>query len=327
MRSIVTALILLLAVPAAADTAADGDLCFAQLDCNTCLETLKANGDPCQWYVDETTGIQWCQTGGCDMNGICGVDTCPQNNNNGPDQNTETETNNDTNTTAPTTMPESANNTDTAAEDTNTGSESDTESNHPCLALSACQSCLSDTNNDCAWIRNSCQPSCDGADDAGAGNNEDPNTQCFHPEFFPNATISEICEAAGDGDMDQADVVLCGSKNYCFTCTSTIMSDGESTCSWYKDESTGDEWCGIGGCDSETGVCGNPSEEICQVDTGISTTPPPDSSSSSSSENNGDTPPAVISGATAAIAARNWLITSLVCVALVVAAVAGDGLL
>lgn len=41
---------------------ADLQLCFGQMDCETCVMTEKSDNTTCQWYIDQTTGIQWCQT-------------------------------------------------------------------------------------------------------------------------------------------------------------------------------------------------------------------------------------------------------------------------
>lgn len=254
---------------AAADQAgADRVLCDAPMDCASCLETLKSDGEACQWYSDESTGIQWCGIGECEGGGaVCGMTSCPAE---GGVTESPAEGGGTTNTTA-------------APTETDAGAEP----SHPCYAFDVygsdgCIPCLSD-ENECAWILGTCEPSCDNV----------ANAQCFQAALFPNATVEEICLSAVETGTDQADVALCGSKNYCFTCTSTVTSDGISTCAWYKDETSGNEWCGTGGCD-ENGICGNPDEAICQVDTGISTEPPPDSTAApdGGTSETGETTPA-----------------------------------
>lgn len=61
---------------ATAESAADRELCFAQLGCESCTSTLKSDGSRCQWYLDPGAGVEWCQTGGCDEAGVCGSETC-----------------------------------------------------------------------------------------------------------------------------------------------------------------------------------------------------------------------------------------------------------
>lgn len=62
---------------AAATNAADRELCFAVENCGDCTATVKSDGSTCQWYIDEETGVDWCQAGGCDQDGICGLTICP----------------------------------------------------------------------------------------------------------------------------------------------------------------------------------------------------------------------------------------------------------
>jgi len=47
------------------------DICSAAIDCDSCTNLVQADGvTTCKWYMD------FCGTGGCDMNGICGTATC-----------------------------------------------------------------------------------------------------------------------------------------------------------------------------------------------------------------------------------------------------------
>ena len=51
----------------------DETLCASKNYCFTCTSTTKSDGSPCSWYIDEESGDSWCGVGGCDMNGVCGV--------------------------------------------------------------------------------------------------------------------------------------------------------------------------------------------------------------------------------------------------------------
>jgi hypothetical protein len=133
-----------------------------------------------------------------------------------------------------------------------------------------CQECL---GYGCFWVGDMCDDTCDVTTESDMACTTGPAM---------DMSMAETCNAADD-------VALCTNKNYCFTCTSTVMSDGVTTCSWYVD---GDrEWCDVGGC-TEAGICGDSSEESCQVDSGPGLTPalpnggetdPPPSSSANSS--------------------------------------------
>jgi hypothetical protein len=39
--------------------------------CSSCIATTKSDGSSCEWYGNR------CGTGGCDLNGKCGENTCP----------------------------------------------------------------------------------------------------------------------------------------------------------------------------------------------------------------------------------------------------------
>lgn len=47
---------------AAVTSPEDTVLCFDQTDCESCITTEKEDGTFCEWYMDEETNIQWCQT-------------------------------------------------------------------------------------------------------------------------------------------------------------------------------------------------------------------------------------------------------------------------
>lgn len=216
---------------------ANRELCFAIMDCGTCTTTMKSDDKPCEWYKDEATGVEWCQTGGCDMNGICGSTTCDA---------TVPET--DVTTPAPVMDPTSAPVAGATEAPRETPPPADATG---CAAFDGygsdgCEPCLSSPDQ-CAWVLDSCVTSCDVIADA----------PCFAPTTFPDSSASEICAKA---NVNQDDVALCGSKNYCFTCTSTTKSDG-TTCSWYTNGE--EEWCDVGGCNSE-GICGGNDESVCQ---------------------------------------------------------------
>lgn len=194
-------------------------------------------------YVDVVSLIEYLTKflintlqGGCDANGICGMQVCPQ-----VDMQDDM------------VMPE-GNSTGNAAAS--------------CESFNVCTDCLAGDLH-CAWIDKICAPSC--------GNK--PDSICFQSMSMPNLTNSEICAKASD-------IALCASKDYCFTCTGTLMSDGATTCSWYKDGKK--EYCDVGGC-TESGICGDPNESSCQVNmvnigteapgnSGSNPTPPPTSS-------------------------------------------------
>lgn len=135
------------------------------------------------------------------------------------------------------------------------------DTNSTCDMLEDCTTCI---DIGCAWLGRSCADSCEDA-------NMDEDVVCTVP--IMGMSNMDTCNAA-------ADVSLCASKNYCFTCTSTVMSDGITTCSWYVDGAR--EWCDIGGCNAD-GICGDPDEASCQVVTDpigppapqLAPTPPP----------------------------------------------------
>jgi len=100
-----------------------------------------------------------------------------------------------------------------------------------CQSAATCGDCL---NSGCAWAAiEQCLGSCREIADVG----------CYSSEFF-QGTSEEICAEAA---ADKSDSELCrGISSNCAVCTSTVKSDGVSTCEWYDDGT--DAWCGIGGC-------------------------------------------------------------------------------
>ena len=64
---------------------------------------------------------------------------------------------------------------------------------------------------------------------------------CYSEEYFPDKTPTEICEIVAQVEADSA---ICADPPDCESCTSTVKSDGVSTCEWYEDS----ESCGRGGC-------------------------------------------------------------------------------
>ncbi|CAB9497940.1 expressed unknown protein [Seminavis robusta] len=148
-----------------ATAAQDRELCAAQdaTDCATCLATMQSDGSPCQWYVDpDNGGLSWCGTGTCNMEGICGSQTC-----------------------------------DDSAATQEPVQEEDTSSSNPCSQFNGygadgCPPCLSSSDK-CAWSIDTCLPNCDIiADDA----------PCFHADSRPNTTIGELCDLASVNTQD-----------------------------------------------------------------------------------------------------------------------------
>lgn len=58
----------------AATDRADGSLCGDKIGCSECVETIKSNGESCEWYAP-TRSTSYCGTGGCDMI-ACGSRDC-----------------------------------------------------------------------------------------------------------------------------------------------------------------------------------------------------------------------------------------------------------
>ena len=124
-----------------------------------------------------------------------------------------------------------------------------------CDTQTTCTSCL---EMDCVWGLGSCLDSCDDlAVDA-------TTTMCYNKINFPTSTTTEeICQMQEETD---ADIAMCKAVTDCATCTSTLQSDGVSTCAWYQDGN--ERYCGIGGeCDdgddNNNGVCG---QDVCPRD-------------------------------------------------------------
>jgi hypothetical protein len=74
-------------------------------------------------------------------------------------------------------------------------------------------------------------------------------------DTFPDLNVQETCQKAAD---DETDAQLCLDQTDCGSCVDTTLSDGMTTCQWFKDG----EYCGSG-CDM-TG-CG---ETTCDVTEG-----------------------------------------------------------
>lgn len=109
-----------------------------------------------------------------------------------------------------------------------------------CQNAATCNDCL---NMGCAWAEiEQCLDSCSDIADVG----------CYSSEYF-QGTPGQICAVAA---VDKRDRELCqGIDSDCATCTSTLKTDGKSTCEWYK-EGTTDAWCDTGGCNL-LGNCGS----------------------------------------------------------------------
>lgn len=71
---------------------------------------------------------------------------------------------------------------------------------------------------------------------------------------FPALEEKQIC---GLAEKESVNTEIC-LKTSCDACTSTVMLDGETTCTWYTHEDENGNsfgWCGTGGCDMEN--CGS----------------------------------------------------------------------
>lgn len=73
--------------------------------------------------------------------------------------------------------------------------EGESDVTEPCTGFSVCEPCLN-SNLDCAWIADSCQPNCGiRADDS-----------CFSFSQYPNMAGPEICALAGPAETSTADM-------------------------------------------------------------------------------------------------------------------------
>ncbi|CAB9528271.1 expressed unknown protein [Seminavis robusta] len=56
---------------------------------------------------------------------------------------------------------------------------------------------------------------------------------CWDMQYHPNKTAADVCLIM---TQQEADAAICGDPEVqtCETCTSTVRSDGESTCGWYE---------------------------------------------------------------------------------------------
>lgn len=56
------------------------ELCSQPEDCTSCIDTIQSDGTTCKWYTDYPDGTSlgdpYCGTGACNMDGVCGSDTC-----------------------------------------------------------------------------------------------------------------------------------------------------------------------------------------------------------------------------------------------------------
>lgn len=71
------------------------------------------------------------------------------------------------------------------------------------------------------------------------------DASCFTVDTFPNLTVQNTCQAAAD---QAADATLCAEKTTCSDCTSTTMTDGNTTCQWFTDGSYCASACDMNGC-------------------------------------------------------------------------------
>ncbi|CAB9511148.1 expressed unknown protein [Seminavis robusta] len=115
----------------------------------------------------------------------------------------------------------------------------------------SCEACL---NAGCGAVEGFCLDHCLFAGD----------DLCWADAIFPAANSTEVCHFKAELE---ADAWLCGRSNItdCGTCTSTIKSDGVSTCEWYY-QPDGQSFCGRGGCNL-AGNCGKKTCEVATEDT------------------------------------------------------------
>ena len=120
-----------------------------------------------------------------------------------------------------------------AQQNNNLSSNRNTPEESVCASAgSACISCL---NSGCVRTGKACVPACDPQKDA----------QCYSPRHFVGWSVNAICMEEEANDLDSQ---ICGAQNDCQQCTSQLKALGQSTCSWYADEShKNNGWCGIGG--------------------------------------------------------------------------------
>jgi hypothetical protein len=74
---------------AATKEIADSAICSPLVGCANCTAASLSNGTgTCEWYpVNNTNASGYCGIGGCDLNGVCGVRTCSQDDEQRPDSN------------------------------------------------------------------------------------------------------------------------------------------------------------------------------------------------------------------------------------------------
>ena len=250
---------------------ADQTKCSQLTTCNKCTSTkltiANDDTDSCTWFPaqeNKATGVSsmaHCSAEHCDMDG-CGQMQCS----------TATTTTTTATTTTTTASPPTANNnkpTKTPAPmaptaplvtgppipvtvvtrqgqeptATNTNSTStcpqDIPSDTPCLE------CM---ELGCGFGAGTCLQDCMFLADAA----------CFSMADYSNVTAQDLCLAH---DNNQADMATCQQQVGCDTCTSTLLSDGESTCTWFPEDDM-PPYCSAQVC-TWNGVCG---ETECSAD-------------------------------------------------------------
>lgn len=79
------------------------------------------------------------------------------------------------------------------------------------------------------------------------------DTACWDLKYQPELTAAEMCENA---DQVAADETICAQEGLtdCGSCTSTLLSDGESTCDWYYWVAADEYFCAsiAGACRGDT---------------------------------------------------------------------------
>ena len=101
-----------------------------------------------------------------------------------------------------------------------------------------CLDCLSCGSY--VWTHIGCKDSCDMIVD----------TRCYSLSTFPYMAAVQICSVA---DNDAVDNDLCYSQMDCSLCVGTVLSNGVSTCQWFKETATCTPRCNaLGGCGETT---------------------------------------------------------------------------
>ena len=101
-----------------------------------------------------------------------------------------------------------------------------------------CQDCL--CSGSCVWTHIGCMDTC----------NMIGVIRCYSSNTFPYMTAEQVCAVA---NIDAADMKLCYSQMDCSSCVGTVLSNGVSTCQWFKETSACKPGCNkLAGCGDTT---------------------------------------------------------------------------